>query len=164
MKTFYIGYNNYWKTAHISFDTVPTGLYYLEMFVMWLCSKIPSIPLPNIKIKLKYSDDDIDFTENNDGRTTLKEWYGDTQQLFHLYICSPVFYFVNKHTKSIGIDFPYDFLKEQFPAEFGEDDFDYDEDEMEFKKKVDTMATWLDVGYRDVYKRLNYEYMRDSVK
>lgn len=163
MKTYYIGYNHYWKTAGISFDTVPTGLYYLYNFVEFICSKFPEFDLPNIKFKLK-DKESYDWTDNKDGWTTLRDWFGDTQALFHSYICEPLFQFTNKHTKFVWIDFPYKFLKEKFPDEFGEDDSEYDEDEILEMKKVESITNFLNIEYKNIYQKLNHHYLEKSLK
>ena len=163
MKLYRIGINNYWRTACVILDDVPVGLYFLENTVMWVCDKIPFIPLPKLKFRLK-DKDAWDMTENGDGRTDLQYWFGDTQQLFHIYCCNPVTDFVNKHAKSTTINLPYNFLKAQFPDLFKEDDYDYDEEDIVHMQKTNQLADWLDVQFRELYGKLNYNYMDDSMK
>jgi len=163
VKTYYIGSNNYWYTASLILEDVPTGLYYLELIIMWICSLIPSIPLPPMKFKLKYQDD-YSWTENDDGWTTLREWFGDTQQIFHTYICTPTTNFVWKHTKRVSINLPYEFLNERFPKEFKDLESEWDEEDQEFRTKTKQIADWVDGLFLDVYKKLDSQYFRDSMK
>ena len=165
MKTYYIGTNNYWHTASISFDEVPTILYYLENIVSWICSIFPEIPLPKIKFKLKYNDDWC-WSPNEDGWTTLRDWFGDTQALFHIYVCTPVHNLAEKYTKTIMINLPYNFVKEKFPIDFKEKEYtsEWGEDENEFREKTKKLANWTDDLFRDVYRKLDFEYIKESVK
>jgi len=163
MKLYRIGTNNYWHTASIILDDVPAGILFLENVVMWICDKIPYIPLPKLKFRLKERDA-WDMTENKDGRTDLNEWFGDTQQLFHIYVCTPVTDLVNKHRKSTMINLPYNFLKERFPSAFKEIDYDFDDDDIIHMQKTKALAEWLDVQFRELYSKLNYHYMDDSTK
>ena len=130
---------------------------------MWICSLIPSIPLPPMKFKLKYQDD-YSWTENDDGWTTLREWFGDTQQIFHTYICTPTTNFVWKHTKRVSINLPYEFLNERFPKEFKDLESEWDEEDQEFRTKTKQIADWVDGLFLDVYKKLDSQYFRDSMK
>jgi len=162
MKSFNIGTNNYWYTASVILDDVPAPLYYLARITEFICDHIPSIPLPQIPIKLK-DKDTYDWTDNNDGRTNLKEWYGDIQQLFHLYVCTPVHHLVWKHTKSISIDLPYDFLKERFPDEFRNMDVEYtDEEDIEFRMKTKKLADQAYNEFLSVFDKLNYEHKKSD--
>jgi len=163
MQIYHIGTNNYWRSASIILDDVPAGLYFLENIVTWICDKVPYIPLPKLKFRLKERDA-WDMTENNDGRTDLNEWFGDTQQLFHVYVCSPVTDFVNKHTKSTVINLPYNFLKERFPDSFEEPDYEFDDEDIAHMQKTKQLADWLDVQFRDLYRKLNCNYIQESVK
>ena len=163
MKTYYIGSNNYWYTASLILEDVPTGLYYLELITMWICSHIPSISLPPMKFKLKYQDD-LDYIDNKDGWTTLKDWFGDTQQIFHTYICTPTTNFVWKHTKRVSINFPYEFLRERFPKEFAGLESEWDGEDQKFRTKTKRIADWVDALFRDVYRKLDFMYFEDSIK
>lgn len=163
MKQYSIGVNNYWHTASIILDDVPVGLHFLETVVIWICDKLPYIPLPKIKFRLKESDA-CEMTINKDGMTNLNEWFGDTQQLFHIFICSPVTDFVNKCTKTIMINLPYNFLRELFPDSFKEWEYDFDVEDITHMQKTKELAELLDVQFRDLYKKLNYVYMSESLE
>jgi len=64
--------------------------WWLEDAICWLCDHFPAIPLPPVPMK----DDDGNPTDWSD-------WYGDTQQLFHLYVCSPICQFCWDHQKDV---------------------------------------------------------------
>ena len=134
MKTYSVGINDYWHTGSIHLEEVPTGLYYLESMTMWICDHIPAIPLPKIKFKVRVRDG-WDYTDNKDGWTDLNEWYSDIQQVFHIYICTWVTNFVWKHTKVVNIDLPYKFLQEKFPDKFIDLEREWDEEDIEFRKR-----------------------------
>ena len=163
MKLYNIGTNNYWHTASIILDDVPIGLYFLENIVMWICNKIPYIPLPKQKFRLKEIDA-WDMTENRDGWTDLNEWFGDTQQLFHLYVCSPLTQFVHKHTKTTMINLPYNFLQELFPESFKDQDYYFEDEDIPHLQKTKELSDWLDTQFRDLYRKLNYNYIQDSME
>jgi hypothetical protein len=160
MRTFSIGVNNYWHTASIVLDEVPAPLYYLERFIEFICDIIPPIPLPPIPIKLsdKY---DADWTDNKDGRTNLKDWYGDIQQLFHLYVCTNAHNLVWKYTESTVINLPYQFLKERFPDSFVDLEDEYtDDDDIEFRKETKKLADAAYHAFLPVHQLLGYEYKK----
>ena len=133
---------------------------------MWICGIFPEIPLLKIKFKLK-NPDDYDCTTNEDGWTDLNEWFGDTQSLFHIYICTPVTEYVWKRTKFRSINLPYGFAKGMFPNEFREVEKDYgywdDKLDIEFRKKTKRISDWTDKQFREVYQRLDHNYIADSL-
>jgi len=160
MKTFSVGTNNYWHTASIILDEVPAPLYYLSRFTEFICDIIPPIPLPPIPIKLKHKSD-YDWTDNNDGWSNLKDWYGDTQQLFHLYVCTLVHNIVWKYTKSISINLPYQFLRERFPDDFIDLEDEYtDEKDVQFRIETKKLADAAHLAFLPVHKLLGYEYKK----
>lgn len=164
MKNWYIGVNDYWFNAAVYLHEVPVVLYYLEWIVEWTCSIIPSIPLPKMLFKLK-DKSSWEYTDNNDGWSTLLDWFGDIHQLFHAYVCIPVHNFVWKHTKSTHIELPYHFLKEKFPAEFERDlETEWDEEDQAFRIKAEILAAWSDSRFRDVYKTLDHTYKEGVLK
>jgi len=164
MKIWYVSANNYWFSASLHLEKVPIGLYYIERIVTWACSITPDIPLPKIKFKVK-DKSNWEYMDSNDGWTTLQDWFGDTQNLFHSYVCTPIHNFVWKHTKVIHIDLPYHFLKEKFPVEFERDlETEWDDEDREFRVRAEILATYSDKQFRDVYKTLNYEYKNETLK
>jgi len=164
MKNWYVGINDYWFSASLIMSEVPVVLHYLEHVVSWICSIIPDIPLPKIRFKLK-DKSSWEYTDNSDGWITMKDWFGDTQQVFHCYVCTPVHNFVRKHTKSVYIEMPYNFLKEKFPAEFKKDlESEWDDEDIKFRIKTKRLADWSDIYFRKVYRTLNFEYIKKAAK
>jgi len=155
-KRWYIGFNDYWFTASIFLEEVPIVLCFLEWLVSWICYFIPFIKLPKIKFKLK-DKSSWDFTENEDGWTNLREWYGDLSQLWHAFICIPVTDLVWKYTKMKVIDLPFNFAREKFPNEYIEVDDYVDDVKVNKNKKI---ASQLDKKFKNVYNKLNYDYLR----
>ncbi|MBU0791693.1 MAG: hypothetical protein KKC55_14680, partial [Gammaproteobacteria bacterium] len=82
----------------------------------------------------------------------------------HAYVCMPTFNFVWKHTKCVSINLPYEFLKERFPKEFISLENEWDEEDQEFRAKTKRIADWVDGLFRNVYRKLDHQYFRDSVK
>lgn len=165
MRNWYIGRNHYWRIASIDLEEVSAGLYYLENIVMWLCSKVPDILLPKIKFRLK-DKENWNFTNNEDGWTDLRDWFGGTQSMFHSYVCMPTSNFVWKHTKKTFIPLPYDFLKETFPNEFDPvklEEYDYDDDDLELLRKTEKLGEWTDKQFRKVLKQLDWNYIKNSI-
>jgi len=146
MKTFNIGTNNYYHVAHVSLDEVPFVLFYLGELMMWFCSKVPDIPLPNWPYK------------SEDGWTTLRDWYGDTQQLFHIYICEPFTRIVWKHTKTKRIDLPYQYLQKLFPDSF-EEPYTFEEDQ-DFIDLTEEWAILQTHSFKHLQKKLNYKHIK----
>ena len=64
--------------------------WWLEGFICTVCSHFPCIPLPPIPMK------------NDDGEeTNWRDWWGDTNSLFHCYVCMPVCQFCWDHQKDV---------------------------------------------------------------
>jgi len=159
-KRWSIGFNNYWFTSSIFLEEVPMGLCFLEWLVSWICYFIPSIKLPKIKFKLR-DKEDWGFTENKDGWTNLRGWYGDLHQLWHAFICIPVIDFVYKHTKTEIINLPFNFMQEKFSNEYIDNDYDENDDKDDVKaNKNRKVADQLDKEFKNVYNKLNYDYLR----
>jgi len=163
MRNWYVGFNNWWFIGGIHLTKTPMILCFLEWLVSLVCYAMPSIPLPRIKFRLK-NKDDWNLIENNRGWTDLKEWYGDIGQLWHLFVCIPVINLVGRHTKSVNIDLPYEFLKEKFPEEYTDYGSEYDEEENieRFKNKV--IANNVNDQFKDVYVKLNFGYIKKKLK
>jgi hypothetical protein len=131
-------------------DEVPFILYYLGEMLMWICSKVPSIPLPKWPYK------------SEEGWTTLRDWFGDTQDLFHLYICSKFTQFVWKHTEKKSIQLPYHTLKDLFPDDFREDESEDDEweDEKHFVQLTKELDWECQKQFADLTKKMDYQKIK----
>lgn len=114
MRRWSIGRNNIYFDASIYLEDAPWYVFLLDDLVNQTCGYFPPIPLPKIKFTPK------DETE----KYTLRDWYGDTQQLFHAFVCAPITEWCYKKTKMELIGLPYFFLKEKFPSEDWEEDSD----------------------------------------
>lgn len=91
------------KIGHISLEEAPWYVFAIDGFTTWLCDYFPPIPFPTIGMK------------DEDGeKTTWKEYYGDTQQLFCVKVHMPIFQWIESKKKTITVDVPYEFLKEKF--------------------------------------------------
>jgi hypothetical protein len=62
------------------------------------CMWIPAIRFPAVPYRLK---DQEDISGHGSEWTTWREWYGDISQMFHIYVCSPVDHFCDKHIRSV---------------------------------------------------------------
>ena len=103
MRSWNFGTNSLYKNGHIALEE---GLWYVFAIyatVEWICDALPSIPLPDMPIK---------DCEGKD--TTLKDYYGDIQQLWHVGVCAPIFHWAESKKRITVIDMPYDTLRELF--------------------------------------------------
>jgi len=115
MKTWSYGINSLYRTAVIDLRTGPWWAFALERASEGCCDLTPVPPLPNIKLKLRDSDD----IELNGGLpwTTWRQWYGDLSQLFHIFVSVPVFNFCQSRIRCKMVESDYDKLKEMFYEE-----------------------------------------------
>jgi hypothetical protein len=148
MKLFNIGSNDYYHVASIHLDEVPFGLYYLREFLMWVCGHIPNIPFPKC-IPWK----------SPEGWMSMREWFGDTQQWFHVNICTPMFYFTDKHTKHRHISLPYSFLKKEFP-DFFENESEWDEEDKQFRQLTKEMAWDVENDFKHMQYKMDFKYIK----
>lgn len=131
MKRWSVGVNNYYYTSCIGLEEAPWYAFFIDWLTSWICYYFPRIPLPNF-IKIK-----------RDGEIYgLKDYYGTTADLFHVFICTLVSNWSWSKTKWYSIDFPYEELMKMFPEDFKDDTYD-DEDEDEKRER-----------------NINYEYSR----
>jgi hypothetical protein len=97
------GINSYLKKCSLHIDFVPFWLVILENFFTFICAYlVPSIPLPKIKII------------REDEKTTVKEYYGDLQQVFHLYVHNPIYEYCCRRTDSKSIELDYETARKVF--------------------------------------------------
>lgn len=131
MKRWSIGINDYYYTSGISLEEASWYIFFLEWLISWICYYFPRIPLPNF-IKIK-----------RDGEIYgLKDYYGTTRDLFHIFVCMPVSNWSWNKTKFEYIEFPYEEIMKKFPKKFKDDDID--EDDIEEK----------------IIRNKNYEYSK----
>ena len=88
---------------------------YRCVYIEWCCDLAPTIPLSNVKMRLRDPED----IEPNGGHqwTTWKEWYGDLSRLFHGFVHMPVFNFCQRRIRSRIVELDYDKAKEMFYEE-----------------------------------------------
>lgn len=172
MKEYNVGFNDYWRTASVSFYKVPLGLRVLEDFVTWICDILGRtyIPLPPLPYKIK-DKDDWDCMNTKDGWVKSNSWYESVDVLFHLFVCVPTHNFVWKHTKVKTLNLSFDFAKEMFPEEYKRCCVDYtfwdgecNEEDWEHLKRAEKLSRWVDRQFREVYKKSNWDYMKDSMR
>ena len=112
MKSWGYGINSIYQKAHIYLEDASWWIFLVDRIVEFLCDHIPPISLPKIKMKLK-DREDIEFNGGSE-LTTLREWYGDLNQVFHCFVHMPVFNFCQKRTRCKSIEIGYDKAKEMF--------------------------------------------------
>jgi len=113
MKTWYYASNSLkrFNSGVVILETKP----WYVVFIGWLfdgplsCAHIPAIPFPDWFPKARDEDDP-------ESKQTLKEWYGDLGQLYHVHVCSPVSDWEWEHPKKkeYSIDMTYDELRKIF--------------------------------------------------
>ena len=131
MKRWTIGTNNYYFTSSIVLEEAPWYIFMIGSSIQQICSWFPRISLPKIKI----------IRDNEE--TNLEEYYGTISDVFHIYICEPIFSWSYDKIKSTYIEFPYLMLKEKFPdifneykTEFYDEDKDHLKENSEYSKKI----------------------------
>ncbi len=138
-----IGTNSYYYEGSILLEEAPWYVFLIEYLIDIVCNYFPSIPLPNIKIK-RYNE-----------TYTLKEYYGTTFDLFHLYIHMPIFNWCYSKIKYKDIKFPYQMLEEYFSDKIEKTDFlDYDEESI---KKIEENKKYSEELYEEfkvIYEKL----------
>jgi hypothetical protein len=112
MRSWMYGMNSYYKKAAVYLEEAPWWVFAVDRIVEFLCDMTPPIPLPKIQKRLKKRDE-IEFNDGNK-LTTLRDWYGDLNQLFHCLVYMPIFYFCQKKIKCRSIDMDYDKAREIF--------------------------------------------------
>lgn len=153
MRRWYVGFNDYWFTVSIYLEETPMGLCFLDWLVSWICYFIPAIKLPKIKFRLK-NKEEWDWIDSGDGWTDLREWYGDTDQLWHVFVCMPINDLTWRRTETKIIDLPFNFAREKFPNDYIESDYDdWDEDQAEIEKNRES-AEQLYKEFKEVYNKL----------
>ncbi|MCK9352255.1 MAG: hypothetical protein M0P76_05730 [Candidatus Pacebacteria bacterium] len=103
MKDWSFAINSLYKTGHIDIEEGPWYAFVAYVAVEWICDTLPAIPLPEISIQ---DEDGYD--------TTLKDYYGDVQQLWHLKVCMPVFQWAEGKKHTTRIEMPYKKIRELF--------------------------------------------------
>ena len=127
MKRWSIGTNNYYFTSSIYLDEAPWYIFFLEEAIQWICHYTPRIPLPRF---IKIQREGYEYS--------LRDWYGTTADLFHVYICTPVFNWCWDKTKKNDIEFPYEMIKEMFPEKFNEEDeYRIDKDDDDYEEELE---------------------------
>ena len=96
MVKFSYAINSYLKTASIIVEYANPLVLALNKVITFICGYlIPAIPLPSIKI------------ERDCEKTTLREYYGDLQQVFHIFVHCPVFEWCCRKTDTRFIEISY---------------------------------------------------------
>jgi len=108
MRKYSYGTNGYYKTASIFIEDAPWYIFALDTLIERICTLIPSIPLPPIKMKL--SEEDAKFSGNE--YSTWNEWYGDTSAWFCAMVHTPIMAFCNRYINFRSVDIDYNKLKE----------------------------------------------------
>ena len=95
--------NSYYKTCSLHIEFAPFWIFALSKITEFMCGYlVPPIPLPRIKI-----------TREGE-KTTLREYYGNLNHLFHLYVHDPVFQYCCRRMDSRFIDLDYDTARKAF--------------------------------------------------
>ena len=110
MITWSYGVNSIYKQVSIYLEEASWWVFVVDKIVESLCDLIPSLPLPNIKMRL-HNKEDIECNGGSE-LTTLRDWYGDLSQVFHRFIHMPVFDFCQKRIecKQFEVDY-YEAIK-----------------------------------------------------
>lgn len=147
MKRWAIGSNDYFCSGSFYLENAKWYVFSIERLVMFICDHFPSFSLPSFI-----------YVYDTDGeKYSLKEYYGTTQDLFHIFICSPITQWCFRKTNSIPISFPLEMLKEKFPDEFKNSDYQDFYNESEYKTHRESNLEYskeLEKEFRNVYLKL----------
>jgi hypothetical protein len=150
MKKWSIWTNNYYFTAEISLFEAPWYVFFIEEMIQFICHWFPNIPFPKIKII-------------RDGyETNLKDYYGGTRALFHIYVCTPIYNWCWDNTKKEWIEFPYKKLERMFPEIIKDSDYYFKEtediQELERLHENKRYSDLLSSEFDEVYNKLKKIY------
>ena len=115
MKSWSYGVNSIYKTASLYLEEASWWVFAADRLAEFICDRIPSIPLPKIRMKLK-DQWDVELNEGNKW-TTLRDWYGDLSQAFHCLVHLPVFHYCQKKINLKYVEIDFDKAKETFYKE-----------------------------------------------
>jgi len=105
------GINSHHHTASVYLEKAHWWVFALERLVDAVCGKFPEIRLPHIKMKLR-DPDDVEMEGKE--YTYWDEWWGDTQQVFCVYVHHPVLHYCWRKTKTRDIEIDFERLKSMF--------------------------------------------------
>jgi len=130
-----IAQNDYYFTSFIVLENAPWYIFLLQTCIQHICSWFPRIPLPPKKII-------------RDGHEyTARDYYGTTQDLFHVYVCAPIFCWCDDRIKTEFIDFPYQLLEDKFPEYFKSDDLFTEEEVKENREYSERIGKLFNITY-----------------
>ncbi len=103
MRRISYGINTYHKTASFFVEYAHPLIFALDRITEFICGYlIPSLPLPNFRIM-------------RDGeKTTIKEYYGSLQDLFHCFVHCPIFRYCDDRIDTRAIKVSYSSAKKAF--------------------------------------------------
>ncbi len=155
MRRWSTGTNDYYFTAGIFLKEAPWYVFMIESIVMNICHLIPRIPLPK-SIKVIREGEEY----------TLRDWYGTTADLFHIYVCAPISGWCSKKTKTHDIEFPYKMLKNLIPESVDDENdmVDRDLEEMYILAENKRYADLLGEEFNEAYQKLKNIYVVRSKK
>ncbi len=154
MKRWGVARNDYYCTGAVYLDEAPWYVFVIEGMAERLCGVFPAIPLPKIKFCPKGETEQY----------TWKDWYGDTQQIFHVWVCEPITSWCDKRTKTDYVEVPYFYLKGKFPQAWdGEDKIEVADGRTEAATKTsESFNRFMRKEARDVEKRISLLTGKDA--
>ena len=126
MKKWFYAVNTLHLTCSVYLEKAPWYVFFAEWLVdssIFSCHYIPDIPLPNIlprkrdTIKGCVCENRDIHCSGHENLYTLKEWFGDLSDWYHVSICSPIFNWAWKHTDTKFFNVAWEELKAQFPED-----------------------------------------------
>lgn len=111
MRRWGIGTNDLYYTASAYLEEAPWYIFFAEWLNHSVCTIIPRIPFPAIKITLEDGEE-----------TTLKDYYGDLSGYWCCTVCNPLTQYLYSKIRVKHIEFPYKIAEKVFSEEIGEPD------------------------------------------
>ena len=141
MKKWALGTNDYFYTGGIYLEEAKWYIFMIGFITEFICDHFPSISLPSFI-----------YTYSTDGeKLSLKEYYGTTKDLFHIYVCTPISIWCYKKTKCVHVCLPYGMLKEKFPVEVAGLENKFDEIEVKDNLKY---SEEVEIEFRKIYTKV----------
>jgi hypothetical protein len=103
VKNWSFGTNCFHHSGGVLLEEAPWYIFAIREGSLWVCEHIPSIPLPRIPMK------------DSDGEdTTLRDCFGELNQLWHFYVDMPLYGWADSKVKTTWVETGYDAARELF--------------------------------------------------
>jgi len=159
VKRWSIGANDIYRDASLHIQEMPMWAFLLDEVVGRICGEFPAILLPTWP----------QFEVEGEESTNPKEWFGDTRQMFHAFVCTPIWEFCESKSAHKTLRVDYDEVEREAPEHIVPTDYD-DEDEpaeppeeASLRERIQGKLKDLEEGRRRAGESL-LQYRREAMK